>query len=717
MRQEAMMLTRKPTFVWRLMIILFMAGFLATIFLPGIQPGIPASAQAAAPLGPDTIPSAFFDPESVGWASVRNMTSAQFSAYFAEKNRQGYLVTDIEVDEIDGVERVGAVFQKNLDGRGWAEYRDLTDAEFSTQWTDLRDAGYRLIDQESYQLGGQQLYAGVWIQNLENLPWVSYRNATSAEFADLFDRYTAAGYLMIDVEAYPIGDTLYYSAAWVDNTENLDWVELRNLTSQEFSDAFALYQDTYRMIDVESYPWNGVQYYAGIWVKNPSGRAWAEWRDMTAKEFGDRWLILRDAGYRLINYEVYPTASGWRYAGIWRQNGIRPDWAFKGEVDAIAENYAQENAIPGMSVAVYHNGQFVYLRGFGYADVDDQVIAHSRTIYRTASVAKSVAGTLGMLLSEDNLIDLGEDTATYVPGLPAFHTHSVGQTITNRSGLGHYAEYPGISGHYDTAQDAVEQLWDVPLAFPPGTQYYYSTHAYTFLGASIEGALGDSLTNIFNTYLREPFNLNSLQPEDRSVPNKFRATLYNTENEEVEADDLSWKTLGGGLETSAYDLARFGVDLMHNTILDQPAMDMLWTPPDGLSNYAYGWDTGTDLGTRVIGKSGAQNGAGSYLRIYPDEDLVVLVLSNRRGHDPRSLCKDIAAAILGGGALSQQAPAIEAARLPLADVEEPEEEGQDPAEVIYPVESPVATPSPLDLQENDSVPVNGFEQYLPAIWH
>jgi CubicO group peptidase (beta-lactamase class C family) len=670
-----------------------------------------AGTRAAPPREADTIPSALFDPTSVGWASVRNMTSSQFSQYFAERSRQGYMVTDIEVDEINGVQRVGAVWKQNTDGRGWAEHRNLTSSEFNDTWTALRDAGYRPIDQEGYQLAGNQFYAGVWIQNVENLGWVSYRDATSAEFGDLFDRYTAAGYMMIDIDAYQIGSNLYYAAIWVDNVENLAWVELRNLSSQEFADAFEQYRDEYRMIDVESYRYGGVQYYAGIWVENPSGRGWYEYRDMTAKEFGDRWLILRDAGYRLINYEVYPVSSGYRYAGIWRQNGIRPDWAFKDDVDTLAETYADDNDVPGMSVAIYHNGQFVYLRGFGFADVDDEVIAHSRTIFRTASVAKAVAGVLGLRLQEEGLIDLGDDTSDYITGLPDFHTHVITDTITNRSGIGHYDEYPGISGQFDTAQEAVEELWDTPLVAAPGTTYFYSTHAYTFLGAAMEGAVGDPIGEVFDTYLRDPFSLNSLRPEDRSVPNPFRATLYNSENDEVTPDNLSWKVLGGGLETSAYDLARLGIGLLNNTILDQQAVDTLWTPPDALSGYAYGWSTGTHLGTSVVAKDGVQNGASSYIRIYPDEDLIILVLSNRRGHTPRNLCLDIAEVILGGGAANLRAPGL----MLDEDVAEPEEEGQDPAEVVFPVENPVATPSPQDLMEDDDVPVNGYETFLPAI--
>jgi CubicO group peptidase (beta-lactamase class C family) len=666
-----------------------------------------------------TIPSDILDPFSVSWLSVRNMTSDQYSQFFDEQSREGYMVVDVEVDEVDGEQRVGAVWQRNLDGRGWFAYRNLTSSEFDDVNSQLRTEGFRLIDQEVYLLGGLQYLAGVWIENVEGLGWDSYYNVTSELFADLFTRYSDLGYLMIDIDAYWLTAGLHYSAIWVENSEGLAWQEWRDMSSEGFSEKFQELRDEYRMIDIESYSHGGMQYYAGIWVENKDNRFWQTWRDMTAKSFGDKWLELRDAGYRLINYETYETQSGWLYAGVWRQNGNRPVWQFKDDVNSLVEDYANENSVPGMSVVVYHNGNFVYMRGLGFANVENEVIAQSRTIYRTASIAKGIAGVLGVLLSEEELIDLDTSAQEYIPGLPDYHTYSVEQTITNRSGLGHYDHYPSISGQFDTAYEAVQELWDVQPAWSePGIAYLYSTHAYTFLGAAMEGAVGESIGSIFKTNLWAPYDLNSMLPEDRSVPHKFRASLYNTENLEVTADNLSWKTLGGGFETSTYDLVRFGVMLLNNTILDEDATDLLWTAPDSLRQYAFGWDTGFHF-SRVIAKSGAQNGARSHIRIYPDEDLVIAVMSNRRGHDVRGLSIDIANIILGGegSGLGSPLSAESDSQVILQEEEiiEPEDEAQDPDEVIWPIENPIATPSPEDLWEDDDEPVIGHMIFMPLL--
>jgi CubicO group peptidase (beta-lactamase class C family) len=671
-------------------------------------PLTPAPAIAS-PAAPQTIPSDYFDPFSTGWASARNLDPVEFSTHYADMYKEGYMVTDIEVVEMDGIERISAAWQKNPDNRGWNEVRNLSHEEFSDTWNRMRDMGYRLIDQESYVLDGSRMYAGVWVENIEKLDWLSYRNVDSDEFSLRHTRYRGQGFMMIDVEAYQVGSALLYSAVWVENTEDLDWIIWRDLTSAQFTEKFQEYREKYRMIDVESYFFNGVQYYAGIWVENKTGRHWVVWRDMTAKQYNDRWLSLRDAGFRLINFEVYQTADGWRYAGIWRQNGIRPIWEFKDSVDQTVETYQSDNSVPGMSVAVYNQNRLVYLRGFGHADVDDDIIAHSRTIYRTASVAKAVAGVLGILLDEAELLDLESSSSTYIENLPSQHTHTVAQTITNRSGVGHYAAHDSVSGQYDTAAEALAEIWNTALVSSPGSAYIYSTHAYTYLGAAMEAATDRSIQAVLVDYLSQPYNLGSLRAENRSIPHPYRATLYNQQNQEVQADNLSWKTLGGGLEVSAYDLVRLAAHLLNENILDEDALDLMWTRPDNLWNYGYGWDVGTThLGRTFIGKAGAQNGARSYICIYPTEDLAIAILSNRRGHDTRTLCRDIAAIILNGQAASQQVLAglgLQAA-LNFDEVEEPHSEALNLADVFWPQENPVAVPTPEDLMES------GEEVYL-----
>ncbi|RMD63128.1 hypothetical protein D6833_06005, partial [Candidatus Parcubacteria bacterium] len=147
------------------------------------------------------LPSNIFDPNEISWISRRDMSSSAFSDYFNQV-KNNYMLIDIEVDEVNGEERVAGVWQWNTDGRGWAEHRNLTSSQFHDKWVHYRDLGYRLIDQESYTLNGNRYYAGIWVENKENLAWASFRNLTSQEFSDKFQEYRENGYIMVDVEGY-----------------------------------------------------------------------------------------------------------------------------------------------------------------------------------------------------------------------------------------------------------------------------------------------------------------------------------------------------------------------------------------------------------------------------------------------------------------------------------------------------------------------------------
>jgi CubicO group peptidase (beta-lactamase class C family) len=616
---------------------------------------VPATPQARAAAG---MPLAFFDQNSVGWLSVRNMSVSDHQSFFEAQADKGYIMFDAERMEISGQLRVSSVWQQNTDGRSWVSRSNLSSAQFGEYWDEYTRAGYRLIDQDAYAIDGKIHWAGIWMQNKENLGWYSYRYQTSQQFSDTFADLSGKGFMMVDVESYVDSSTRYYSSIWVENKAGIGWFEYRDMTSEQYAAKFDELADAgYRVIDLESYMLgNGAQRYAAIWVQNSSGRGWFAYRDMTARGFGNRWNQLRDAGYRLIDFEVYETSNGPRYAGVWRQNSSRPNWAHKDQVNSLAEAYVDDNNPAGMAVAIYVNGQATYLRGFGHADIGDDKWFHSGTIARAASGCKAIAGVLALELEEQGLVDLDDTTRSLLPGLPAFHTHTLEQLLSNRSGVRHYNSgsdpTKDVDTQYNTQVAAAGLFDDDPLRFTPGTDYGYSTHGYTLLGAAFEAAIGDPTATILRERLSLPFGLNSLRAENRSVANSERAILYRADgndSEEVAPDNISWKLLGGGCELSTVDYARFGAKLLNGSILGAAALDALWTPPDNESNYALGWDTGTHLGEQVVAKSGAQTGAASYIRVYPERGIVIAILSNQRGHSPRDLALSIGALLLNAG--------------------------------------------------------------------
>jgi CubicO group peptidase (beta-lactamase class C family) len=602
-----------------------------------------------------------------GWASFRDLTSAEFSAKFTELSNAGYRMIDVDAYPNGSGRLYSQVWEKNSDKRNWAEYRDMSSAQYGTRWSEMRDAGYRPSDFESYQSGSTQLYAGIWVKNTESWSWSSRRDMTATEYGQYFTEQKNAGRRPIDIEVYQTSGGLRYAAIWYQNAGNVSWAQLRDMSRDAYqSELNSKTAAGYRPIDFESYQSSGSQRYAVIWERNPAGRSWVLRSDRTELEFANYWRQYRDEGFRLVDFERYNTASGPRYAGLWVENDSRHDYSRKGTLDSIISNYRALNNLPGISVAVVRNGSMIYRRGFGLADINDGKVAHGETVYNAASVAKPIAGTLaGKLEAEDKLRDgttfslnLTQRTSSYLTNvpvsggtasIPSFHTHNVDQLLSHLGCVAHYNTTPAIANqttHRATAMDAVRSIWNTGLVqgCTIGTTRSYSTPAFTFVAAVVERVTGRSADTLVRTELSQPYGLPSLrvQFETSVLPGNYdRATPYNDNNTETTYDNSSWKMWSGGMELNAVDLANFGWKVLSGQIVSPTVRDnRLWaavapgcgSSTSGRCRYGLGWSRGTVNSRRVADHDGSWTGARAFIRAYRDDGLVIAVMSNRTNH-------------------------------------------------------------------------------------
>jgi Bacterial tandem repeat domain 1 len=126
----------------------------------------------------------FEDPVSIAWKFGYGLSDSAYHAVWEDYKDQGYLPIQVEMD--NGGNDYSGVWQKNTDGRGWASWRRLTSDQFRENWDEYRQKGYRPIDQSSEVIGGTLLYSLVMVENKEGLDWISNRNLTSAQFATNF---------------------------------------------------------------------------------------------------------------------------------------------------------------------------------------------------------------------------------------------------------------------------------------------------------------------------------------------------------------------------------------------------------------------------------------------------------------------------------------------------------------------------------------------------
>ncbi len=330
-------------------------------------------------------------------------------------------------------------------------------------------------------------------------------------------------------------------------------------------------------------------------------------------------------------------------------------------ITKAAQDYMKANKIKGMCVVAGRNGTIVYTRGFGDARegflTTPPVKANGDTVFRLASISKSVTAIVAMKLVEEGKLDISKNTRHYFGSLPNHHTHKVRHILSHMSGIRHYnASDIGavISGQYNSMQSASQLFWNDALLFAPGKKSGYSTHAYTVLGAVMEIATGKQYRDLIQDRLNAAHGISTLKVEDRSKANSKRSDIFEVIGGIIVrmpvADNTSWKSPGGGLEASGNDLCRLGMKLLRNQILTKATKDRMFVREslnDGtVTDYALGWPMSRHLGQWVASHTGRQPGAENVWRLYLESGLVVVVLSNTVGHSPNTLARSVADIVL-----------------------------------------------------------------------
>jgi CubicO group peptidase (beta-lactamase class C family) len=307
---------------------------------------------------------------------------------------------------------------------------------------------------------------------------------------------------------------------------------------------------------------------------------------------------------------------------------------------ALIERLMQAAGAPGASVTVMRDGQTLWSRGFGRADIEQQVPATSLTRFRIGSVSKSLtAAALGLLVEEGKL-DLDSPVQRYVPSFPVKRWPiTVRQVAGHLAGIRHYRGGEFASQrHFDSVTEALAVFKDDSLLFEPGTRYSYSSYGWNLLSAVVEGASGEPFLRFMQRRVFVPAGMLHTVADypDSIIP--FRSRFYTRADSaggvlNAAFVDNSVKWAGGGFLSTTEDLARFGQALLTGSLLKPETIQLLWrsqrTKEGKETEYGIGWGVRSDsTGRTMVSHTGGAMGGTAFLLIYPKEKLVVATLLN-----------------------------------------------------------------------------------------
>src|SRR5215831_2049418 len=87
-------------------------------------------------------------------------------------------------------------------------------------------------------------------------------------------------------------------------------------------------------------------------------------------------------------------------------------------VDSVANAAVAAHRTAGVSIAVVKNGRTVLAKGYGFADLENDVPATAETVYRIGSVTKQFTSAGIMRLVEQGKVSLDDTLQKFLPTFP-----------------------------------------------------------------------------------------------------------------------------------------------------------------------------------------------------------------------------------------------------------------------------------------------------------
>jgi CubicO group peptidase (beta-lactamase class C family) len=317
---------------------------------------------------------------------------------------------------------------------------------------------------------------------------------------------------------------------------------------------------------------------------------------------------------------------------------------------AVKREADRQNAV-GVAVGVLIDGKIAFYSSTGYQDRESQIPVSRSTMFRWASISKSLTAITLLQLAENDVLSLDQTVNQFLVHYPSqqtsdgkSHDITLEQLLTHQAGIVHYTNgvvtgtqrnyvRPHPSRHVRLALNGFNQSL---LLNVPGTAYSYTTRGYILLSAIVEQAAGRPFHVQVERMIAKPLAMNTLQPDYQWKRIQNRAVGYrkSTTGEIVVSSDtdVSWKLGGGGFISNIDDLAKFAEGLLQRKLVSQETQTMMFTQQaiaDGtVTNYGLGFQAMEFNGRQTIGHGGSQEKTKTRLAIDLEMNNGVVVMSN-----------------------------------------------------------------------------------------
>ena len=327
------------------------------------------------------------------------------------------------------------------------------------------------------------------------------------------------------------------------------------------------------------------------------------------------------------------------------------------------EKASKTNAMPapGCAVGVSLNGESVFEKAFGLAEMEHNIPNTPQTIFESGSVAKQFTAAALVLLQQEGKLNLDDEVRKYIPELPDYGSPlTIRHLLNHTAGLRDWGSVMALTGA-GRGDRVISQALAVDVIlrqkyvdFKPGSEYSYSNSGYQLAAEIVERVSKQKFPAFVAERIFKPLGMTNSSTRDnyqRIVAGRAQAYSRQGANAPWELNMPFMNVYGnGGMLTTVGDWLKWNAMLDART-WNPSLVDALETQGvlnDGYKiQYALGLNVGSYKGLRDVSHGGSTAGYQTFLARYPDQKLSVAVLCNGTSPSAAGLAASVTDEILG----------------------------------------------------------------------
>jgi CubicO group peptidase (beta-lactamase class C family) len=329
-------------------------------------------------------------------------------------------------------------------------------------------------------------------------------------------------------------------------------------------------------------------------------------------------------------------------------------------VDEVFADFTKAGS-PGCAVAVYRNGRVSYSRGYGLANIEEDVPITSESVFDIGSTSKQFTAASILLLEKQGKLSVNDDVRKYIPELPDYGPKiTILHLLNHTSGLRDYLTLMDLAGintdSVTTDEDALQIITrQKALNFAPGSDWLYSNTGFFLLSIIVKRVSGKTLREFAAENIFTPLGMTHTQyRDDHTALIPDRAMAYDPkEKKDGFKLDVSYfeQTGDGAVHTSVADLIKWDENFYSGQVGGRDFLAEIQEPgklnSGKVLDYAKGLRIADYRGLHTVSHGGSWGGYRAELLRFPEQHFSVACLCNRGDANPTRRAHQVADIYLG----------------------------------------------------------------------